>query len=346
MGRMVASLLIQAVLRLFLPVLSGDKADGGRFLFRSGPGAEYRLQGSLPGIQCPFQRNGVVRILQRASVCHFTHQGVGNGQLPHLSVRHFCHNIAKAGGKQIFRRHVVLNLCTQAVSESHLAHSRRQAFAVQGIGGDNFPCLYILKKLSVLIHDLLIYRQIIFILLDPEPNQLAARPLQLGRDDILTGVYVHREGYQRGRHINVIKGAGHTVFSSDGGKAKSHLGRVGSQQSRERLAPALRIRAHAAEIFLESKPDFPVIAAVCHNSGHRFHHRVDGAVVGAPAGQIGVKPVAHHGHRIGVALQNRQFCHHSLGFRKLVFSPVGHQHGAGSDGAVKHLHQSLLGTAV
>ena len=99
---------------------------------------------------------------------------------------------------------------------------------------------------------------------------------------------------------------------------------------------------HPAEIFLEGKPDLPVVAATGHDLGHRLCHRVDGAVIRAPGGQIGVKSITHHGHGVAVSGQHRQLGHHSLGLRHLILSAVRHEDRSRPDGTVEHLHQALL----
>ena len=108
----------------------------------------------------------------------------------------------------------------------------------------------------------------------------------------------------------------------------------------------MRILCHTAEILLEGKADLPVISVGGHNPCYRFNHRIDSSVVGAPAGQIRIKAVAHHRHGICLSLQHRQLRHHGLGLSQLILSAVRHQHAAGSDGAVEHLHQSLLGAYI
>ena len=44
-----------------------------------------------------------------------------------------------------------------------------------------------------------------------------------------------------------------------------------------------------------------------------------------------------------LALQHRKLRYHRLCLGQLILSAVRHQHGACADGAVEHLHQSLLG---
>ena len=49
---------------------------------------------------------------------------------------------------------------------------------------------------------------------------------------------------------------------------------------------------------------------------------------------------------IGLTFQYRQFGYHGLGLSQLIFSTVGHQYTAGTNGGVEHLYQTLLGTYI
>ena len=69
-------------------------------------------------------------------------------------------------------------------------------------------------------------------------------------------------------------------------------------------------------------------------------------MIRAPAGQIRIKSIGHHGDCIALPVIHRKFCHHRLRFRQLIFSAIGHQHRSCADGGVEHLDQPLLGTAI
>ena len=65
-------------------------------------------------------------------------------------------------------------------------------------------------------------------------------------------------------------------------------------------------------------------------------------MIRAPARQIRIKAIAHHRNRIAFSFKHRKLRHHRLRLGQLIFSTIWHQYRACSDGAVKHLHQSLL----
>ncbi len=81
---------------------------------------------------------------------------------------------------------------------------------------------------------------------------------------------------------------------------------------------------------------------LCNGLGHR----VDGAVVRAPAGQIWIKAKGHHADGACRAAKDRQLCRHRLGFGQLILSAIGHLLGCRTDGGVKALHKALLGADV
>ena len=69
-------------------------------------------------------------------------------------------------------------------------------------------------------------------------------------------------------------------------------------------------------------------------------------MVRAPAGQVWIVAVAHHGNGIGLALQYRKLRNHGLGLGQLVLAAKRHEHAACADGAVETLYQALLGTYI
>ena len=296
-----------------------------------------------------FQRlvHGQRRVsIRETALGHFPDQGIGDGKLSHLSVRHFRHDASEARRERIPGIQVVLQLHAQPVAEGHLADGGHDAFAVQRVRGYDPSRLDIFKEFAVQILCLGIIRQIVRILVDSQKDQFIACFFQLRRDDRLIAGHVHREGHQRGRHVDIVEGTGHAVLAADGRQAEAQLRAVRAQQSREGLAPAVRIFRHPAEILLECETDLPIVAAGSHDPGHRFQHCVDCAVVRGPAGQVRIEPVAHHGHGVGLSFQHRQLRHHGLGLGELVFPAVGHEYAARADGAVKHLHQAFLGAYV
>ena len=244
----------------------------------------------------------------------------------------------------------MLDLYAQLVAEGHLADRLRHAVALHRVGGNDPARFDILKQLPVAVHHLSVHRQVVTVPLRLKHYDLTARLLELGGNDILVAVHIHRKGNQGGGHVDlavlVVEGPGHAVLAADGGQPEAHLRAVGPQKRCKRLAPTFRILVHPAEILLEGETDLAVVSARGHDLGHRGEHRVHGPVVGAPAGQVGIKAVAHHGHGVRAALQHRKLGHHGLGLGELVFSTVGHKHAARADGPVEPLHQSLLGTHV
>ena len=184
-----------------------------------------------------------------------------------------------------------------------------------------------------------------------EYNQLISCLFQFWGDDVLLARNIHRKRNQCRRHIDlavmlIIKGTGHTVFSADGWKSETKLCIVSAKQCRKRLTPAGRIIGHSLEILLEGKADLLKITACCHDLRHRGNHCVNRTMIWAPAGQIWIKAVTHHGHGISPAFQHRKLRYHGLGFCQLIFTTIRHIYRTCTDRAVKHLHQAFLGTHI
>ncbi len=274
----------------------------------SGIGLKHFFKGSLPCLFSLFLRNTYMSVRECSVSRHLANHGIGNGKLSHPALRHFCDDIAESRGKQVSLINIMLNLHTHPVSERHPAHRRNDAVAVKGIRRHNPSRTNVFREFSVLLHHLAIHGNVIFIRRNPQPHKPVPRRFKLRRDNVAFFRHVHGKGDKGRRHVNVLKCSGHAVFPSDGRQPEPELRAVCAQERRERLAPSLRLHAHAAEILLERKADLSKIAAVCHNLCHRLRHRIDCPVIRTPCRQIGVKPIAHHRNRIAVALKHRQLC--------------------------------------
>src|SRR5699024_484630 len=214
---------------------------------------------------------------------------------------------AEARREEVSRIQIMLDLHAEAVSKGHLGYSGGNTVTVKGVRGKYIALLHILVNFAVLLHDPRIIRKIICVSGGSQPYKFASRLLEFRSDHILKLSCIHRKGYQRRRNVDLVKRTGHTVLASDRGKAESDLRRVRAKQSRKRLAPALRILRHTAEVFLESKTDLAVVSSGSHDPGNGFRHRVRGSMVRAPGRKIRIKSVAHHGYGIGVSVQNSHF---------------------------------------
>ena len=323
---------------------------GIRILFPFGGLAGYSLedffQSTLPCIFCILEGQLHIAVTENRLCKDFTNYRIGDGQFTDLLGRNFCHDAAEAFLKEISLIHRMFNLHAKTVSEGHLAHCCCQAIGIQRIGSYDSSSFDILMEFSVLIHHLIIFRKVIFILLDLHKNQFVSCFLKLRSHDILITGHIHCEGYQCRRNIDLVKTSGHTVLTTNGGQTKAELCAVSAQKGCKGLAPAFRIFRHAAEILLEGETDLAVISTNSHNAGYGFQNCIDCSVVRAPAGKIGIETIAHHGNGIGLSFENRKLRYHGLGLSELIFSAVRHQNTACTDGTVEHFHQSLLGAAI
>ena len=164
-------------------------------------------------------------------------------------------------------------------------------------------------------------------------------------------VHIHRKGNQSRRNVDlsvllIVEGTGHAVLAADGRKSKAKLCVVSTKQGCKRSAPAGRILSHALEVLLEGEADLSEITAACHDLRYGRKHGINRTVIRAPAGQIRIIAVAHHGNGIGFSLQYRKLRNHSLGLGQLVLAAKRHKYAACADGAVKTLYQALLGAYI
>ena len=89
------------------------------------------------------------------------------------------------------------------------------------------------------------------------------------------------------------------------------------------------------------------ITAACHDLRYGRKHCVNSAVIRAPAGQIRIIAVAHHGNGIAFALAAPEASPPSPVSRSAgTCRHNGINTAACADGAVEHLHQALLGAYI
>ena len=304
---------------------------------------EDLLQGAGPCLLRLIQRNTDIAVLQHVGTRHDAQLVIMDAELADLAVRNLEDDAAPCRRKQAVLVKAVLNTDAQPVSEGHLRDSLGDAVALHRVGADHLARADIVVKLRVLILQVRPVRHAVGIHLHRKDHQLVACLLELRRDHGLAGSDIHREAHQRRRDIDLVEGSGHGVLAADGSKAQLHLRLVRAQQRREGLAPAEGLLiVHSAEVLLEGKVDLSPVAAGSSDLRHGIRHREGRAVEGTPLGEIRVEAVAHHGDGVGLAAQDRQLRDHGLGLGHLVGAAVGHGHRAGADGAVEHLHQTLL----
>ena len=179
----------------------------------------------------------------------------------------------------------------------------------------------------------------------PDEHHRALRLLEFGGHHLVCLADGSGKGDQRGRHIQLFKGAGHTVLAADGCNAQTHLSIQCTQQSGQRLAPALRGGAQTLEIFLEGEVSILIAEAGGHQLGNALDDSHLSALVLVCAHQEGVEAPCHAGAGAGLAV-HRQLCHHGVLRGQLISTAKGHEHGGGTNGGVEPLRQALLAADV
>ena len=172
------------------------------------------------------------------------------------------------------------------------------------------------------------------------------RALEFRSYKILRVVDRDGEGNECRRNVDMLEGAGHRVLSSDRRDAELALSLQSSEQSRHRLAPALRVVSRLLEILLESEIYIMVISSRRDELCRGLDDRKDSAVIRALRRQERVEAVCHERGRVGLAGEHRDLRRHVLRFGDLVLSAVRHHDGARADRAVKFLDKSALGADI
>ena len=248
-----------------------------------GFGRKYFFQCAGPCLKGLIHADLHICIFEAVTVCHFADHRVGDLQAAHLSVCNFRDDITECRCEEISRIHVVLQLHAHLIAECHAADRSDHAVAVRYVSGHDASGTDVFREFCILFHDLIVLRKVILISFDTEPYKLIAGFFQFRRNDLIVMGHIHGKGYQGRRHVDILERSGHTVLSADGRQAVADLCGVGAEQGRERLAPALRIFGHPAEIFLECEPDAVEISACSHDLGNGFCYGIHRAVIRAPA---------------------------------------------------------------
>ena len=243
---------------------------------------------------------------------------------------------------QVAEGHAIAKGYAQLVAEGHLADSLHQRAAADAIGREYLTLLDTFAQGCILCERVVVVGHIIIFLLDVEQHQTVAGFLEFGSDDVQQVADAHGKAAERWWHVDIVEGAAHRVLAADGRQMQTHLCVVGTEQGAEWLAPAIGVIAELLEILLECESHAAGIATGGSNLGHRVEHGVDGSVEGAPAELVGVEAIGHNGHRVALAVEQRQFANHRLGGCQLVATAEGHHHAAGTDGAIEHLDKALL----
>ena len=146
--------------------------------------------------------------------------------------------------------------------------------------------------------------------------------------------HVHRERYQRGRHMQIHEAAGHAVLAAYGRHLHAVQHRVGPQQCRKGQAP-VSFGLHTLEIFLQGKADSIRICSHCHSFHHGLGHCIHSAVEGTPAGHLRIIAVGHKGGRVRMSVKDGNLGHHAFRRGQLQLAPKGHFNRSPANGGVE-----------
>ena len=316
------------------------------FVVFAGSCLEYSFQSSLPCFFSFFFSNNSISVREFTVICNFTDQCVCDGKLSDFVCRNFHDDITKSWCEEVSWIQVVFDLHAECITEGHLGNSCCNTMTIQCVSGNNFSSLDIIVEFFVLIHDSCVIRKIVLITRCAEPYKFVSCFFEFRCDHILDLGYVYCKGNKCWRHVDLIEGTGHTVFTTDGRKSESHLCCIGTKECGEWLAPSLWIFGHTTEVFLECEADLLVITTCSYDSCYRFCYCVSSSVIWTPGREIWIKAVTHHGNCISFSVLYRNFCNHALCFCKLILTTVWHKYAACTDRTVEHFNEAFLGAYV
>ena len=335
-----------------------NKHPGLGIPYRRGQTAALAVQGHVPGHgggggaagEDPLQNAGpsLRHLVQRNFFPFNLHRGAAGGPAQQRAVdyvgllREGHHQGALQGGVQILLGQAFLKLEAQLVAQAHAHGAGRRAAFPHYPGGYHIAAVNVPQK--ALVHGLqpgpvghaVLFRR------NPQQHQLGPRMPHTGGKGAAGLGHAQGKAHQSGRHIQILKGAGHAVLAANGGQAHAGLGAEGPQQGGGGLAPADRVLVQAGEVFLEGQPGGQGVRAHGGQLGEALHHRVGRAHKGGILAHPGNVAIAHGGSVVGLAGKHWHLCHHGLLGGQLVAARVGHQHRGRANTGVKPLYQTLL----
>ena len=207
----------------------------------------------------------------------------------------------------------------QAVAEAHLAKALGYAAAARGPGGAHLPGAH--QGLNLLPEG---ERGRGVEGVGAHEGDAAAGRLELGAHGVRDLPRLDGEGDERGRHVKLLKAAGHGVLAAYRARAEGQLGVQRAEQGGEGLAPALGSRAQALEILLEAQIHVLVPEAARHQARDALRDGEVGPAVGVLLAELHLEAPAHGGAACGLA-HDGDFRRHALGGRELIGSAEGHE---------------------
>ena len=230
----------------------------------------------------------------------------------------------------------------ESVAHRHL-HNRFRDTAVSGrVSGEDLAFAHKGCDLIVESEERFCLRDAALAHLGCEDSHAVAGFFHIVRDDLTELTGGDRKGYKRRGHVELFKRAAHGVLTADRGDAQIELCGEGTEESRERLAPALRIAAGLLEIFLEGEVYVLTGCAGGNQLRYRFHDGKVRALVGIRGHHVGIVAPAHKRAGVGVAVLHGDLMYHRLNGRALILSAERHKNRARADRGVEGFREAAL----
>ena len=166
--------------------------------------------------------------------------------------RQFYQEAAIRGNEQLVSREIARKRNAQLVANAHLEQGFCQAaIACRGHGQRVTRGRKGFHGVKRFLHTLDLRHNAIFLVRRRNQHHAVSCSLELGRHNAVHVSAGRSEADKRGRHVQVLKAAGHGVLAANGANAQVNLRHKRTQKRRRRFAPARGIFAQAAEVLLK-----------------------------------------------------------------------------------------------
>ena len=237
----------------------------------------------------------------------------------------------------------MLDLDTEMVTECHLAKCLTDTLAAQSVNCFHFTFCDQAFHMVEYLTDALVNRQTVFVIFRCEQVYFIVCSFKLAAYNVLSFGCRNCEGNQCWWNMDVLKGTGHRVFTTDCSAAQFELCFECAQQRLEWFAPFFWIGADLLKVFLEAQPAFVTGTANCNQFCDRFDYCKLCTSELVFFGDVWVKAPCHNRTGVGFAKTNRNLCNHCLCRGQLGLTAVWYHNSVCTDGGVKSGRTDLSG---
>ena len=196
------------------------------FVFHTGTGREYFFQSATPSRKCFLHGNHFIITLKLRFIQCLTNLIIRNtGGIQHSQILfiNLCYNFTITRCKEIFFWFMFAEFSTNLITKCHLRNGIGNTVAINCLCGTNYTITHQFRNLLILTHNKCKIRKVILILLNCEFHKTASCFFQFVCYNIRNLSHINSKGTKGRRYINIVKGTGHTIFTTNGRKTKFNL---------------------------------------------------------------------------------------------------------------------------